>query len=166
MRKIYILLFLLVWRLPLAFSADVAGLRKLYYEATTDRNSADRFMQLMQEIPAGSDPLLLCYKGMAHLLLANYSFNPRTKLSFFSKGKAMLEKALSTDPQNIEIRFMRFCVQANAPFFLGYNRDLNKDKAVILNGWNEIKDPDLKLKIRNYLLECSACTEAEKSILK
>ncbi len=166
MRKIFFLLFIVVWQLSSVFAADVAGLRRLYYEAASERSSANKFMQTMKALPVESDPLLLCFKGMAHMIQANYSFNPYNKLSLFTKGKEMLERSVKMDPQNVEIRFMRFCVQTNAPFFLGYSSEVNLDKILILNSWSKITDEDLKNKIRNYMMESEFCTKSEKSLLK
>lgn len=161
-----LLFFSFLIQLSTGYAEDVLSLRKLYYEASVKKDSAKRFMDIMNKLEVESDPLLLCYKGMANLIQANYSFNPYNKLSYFNKGKEMLEKSIKEDPQNIEIRFMRFCVQTNAPFFLEYSANVNTDKAIILREWNEIQDKDLKEKIKIYMLESKACTTTEKLIFK
>ena len=43
----------------------------------------------------------------------------------------MLEKAISSDPNNLELRFLRYCVQINTPKFLNYNEDLKSDSLFI-----------------------------------
>lgn len=166
MKKLFLFFWFLLCQFYSAFSTDVAELRKLYYEAANERRRADKFMKVMDGMPVDSDPLLLCYKGMAHLIQANFSFNPYNKLSFFTKGKEMLERAVNSDPENIEIRFMRFCVQTNAPFFLGYSNDVDSDKKFILNSLDKISDKDLKSKIIIYMLDTDHCTQTEKSKIK
>lgn len=82
-----------------AVSYDIYSLRQLYYEAAAKEESAKKFLSVMEKLDDKSDPLLLCYKGMAYLIQAKYSYNPGTKLSSFSKGKIMLEKAIVSDPK-------------------------------------------------------------------
>lgn len=166
MKKLFFLSLLFFWQLTVVFSADVAELRKLYYEAAGERRSADKFMKVMESLPVDSDPLLLSYKGMAHLIQANFSYNPYNKLSYFAKGKEMLENAISADPKNIEIRFMRFCVQTNAPFFLGYSDAISADRTFILQYWNTTADADLKERIKKYMIEFGKCSPKEKSLFQ
>jgi hypothetical protein len=145
---------------------DMEMIRRLYYEASEKRDSADKFLHLMKDVKIESSALLLCYKGMANMIQAHHSFNPYHKLSYFNKGKALVEKAILIDPQDVEIRFLRFCVQTNAPFFLRYNSDILPDKAIILKGWGAITDLYLKEKIKSYMLKSTYCTMEEKSNFK
>lgn len=145
-------------------AVDIQSLRQLYYEAASKKESAKKFLVVMEKMNVASDPLLLCYSGMANLIQANHSLNPYTKMASFNKGKDMLEKSITDDPTNVEIRFMRFCVQTNAPFFLRYNGNINEDKQVILKYWSSLTDTDLKEKIKKYMFESNSCTTAEKRI--
>ena len=149
-----------------ATNSDIFSLRKLYYEASDKKDSAEKFLQVMENLDVNTNPLILCYKGMAYLIQAKYSYNPYTKLASFGKGKDMLEKAIVSDPKNVEIRFMRFCVQTNAPFFLGYSNNINSDKLAIMKGWSALIDLDLKEKIKKYMLNSDSCTSSEKTIFK
>ncbi|HEY0772227.1 MAG TPA: hypothetical protein VGD31_18025 [Sphingobacteriaceae bacterium] len=135
-----------------AQAADVAELRKLYYRANDSRKVADEFFEVMKGIKNTSEPILLGYKAMAHLMQAKFQFNPYSKMSNFTKGKDLLNIAINKDPGNIELRFMRFCAQANAPGFLGYKTHINEDKAIVLKKWKKCTDKDLKARIKNYML--------------
>jgi hypothetical protein len=53
------------------------------------------------------------------------------KLEYFSRGKKNLEEAILAEPQNPEIRFLRFATQSQAPNFLEYD-NLREDKELIL----------------------------------
>lgn len=166
MRLIFLFFFCLLLKLSIAVAPDTYDLRKLYYYAAANKDSASKFLMVMENLDVKTDPLLLCYKGMANLIQANHSFNPYSKLAFFIKGKDMLEKAIMTDPKNIEICFMRFCVQTNAPFFLGYSMNINSDKLIIIKGWGKLLDLDLKEKIREYILTSSSFSPNEKIMFK
>lgn len=162
--KRFVLLCILTLQLSFAFATDVVYLRQLYYEASTNKASAKKFLEVMERLQVETDPLLLCYKGMATLMQANYSYNPYNKLSYFNKGKEMIEKAVQANPNHVEIRFMRFCVQTNVPFFLRYSKNINDDKLLILNHWSTLTDLDLKQKIKVYMLDSKSCTAKEKLI--
>ena len=161
------LLFFLLFNGIIAFAEtpSIHELRAMYYGAPKDKEIADRFLRVMDRIKPDADPILVAYKGMASMLKANHAINPYTKLSYFSKGKVILERAVEVDPNNIEIRFLRFCAQTNAPFFLGYNSKIQADKMVILNFWNKLTDDDLKARIRTYMLASGYCSKNEKAIL-
>lgn len=113
-------------------------------------------------------PLLLAYRGVARASMAECAFFPLTKLSYFNEGKAELEDAIKRDPDNVEIRFIRFAMQTNIPSLLMYD-DIVEDKTFILN---EIaKDPSLgKLqyagRIYNYMLEWDGLADTERTGLK
>src|SRR5690606_31497226 len=66
------------------------------------------------------------------------------KLSYFNKGKKMLESAIAANKESVELRFLRFMVQANAPIFLNYTANIETDKAFILT--NIANMPELKAK--------------------
>jgi hypothetical protein len=165
MKYYFIIMVLLQSQLALAINPDIAALRKLYYKAPTNKSDEETFLKTMEQLQIGKNPLLLCYKGVALILQANYCFNPYDKWSCFRKGKALMELAVEADPENIEIRFMRFCVQTNAPVFLNYHAELFVDKTKILKAWNTIPDNDLKDKIKSFILKSNCCTNNEKSNL-
>ena len=144
---------------PLLFSALVSSgnykslqeLRILYYKAEADKQSAARFVEVMEEINTGVNPLMLCYKGMAYLLQARQSINPYNKLYQFRRGRSLIEQAVHDDPENVEIHFMRYCVQTNSPSFIGYNKDINDDRKFVLKSMHKVADEDLKKRINDYL---------------
>ena len=145
---------------------DIISLRKLYYEAYESRAKADEFFKALKTIENPSDPLMLGYRGMSHLLQAKFAYNPYTKLANFSKGKDLLDLAAVRAPKNLEIRFLRFSVQTNAPKFLGYRSSIGTDKEIILREWKNCTDPDLKKRIKEFILESPYCTQKEKSALR
>jgi hypothetical protein len=162
MSRALLILLLVVTYQASARTPDITELRALYYSAPADRAAANRFFSIMESLPVQADPLLTCYKGMAWLLKANFSINPYNKWTYFNKGKELLEAALKRDPGNVEIRFMRFCVQTNVPSFLNYNSQINTDRTMVLKAWPKIEDNDLKQRIKKYMHEKGKCSAAEK----
>ncbi|MDZ4664978.1 MAG: hypothetical protein SGJ15_08900 [Bacteroidota bacterium] len=140
-------------------------MRNLLYKASKDKDDAKTFYDHLKSTPNISSTLLSGYKGMAYMIRANYSWNPYNKFSFFLKGKDLLDNAIEQDPINIELRWLRFCVQTNAPSFLGYSGKTKEDKAAVLYGYPLLKDSDLKERIKKYMNDPKYCTPEERSSL-
>lgn len=89
------------------------------------------------------------YYALANMMLAKVNKNPFTKLNYFNKGKSMLEKTISEDQSNVELRFLRFAVQNEVPPILFYFNDLEEDKA-ILDQYISKNDTPLARRILSY----------------
>lgn len=150
----------------LAAETDLLELRKLYYMACEDKRYNDRFYARVNDLGEARSPLAECYKGMALFLRCRQEMNPYYKLSDFSAGKKLLERAVKLDPGNVEIRFMRFCIQSQAPRMLGYYGRMAEDKHFIIDSWKKIPDPDLKDRIRAFMLVYGNISEQEKAHLQ
>lgn len=83
-------------------------------------------------------------------MMAKYVSNPFRKLSYFKGGKQLLEKCVSADTENAEIRYLRLTVQSNAPSFLGYNQSITVDKQFLLHAVYNLKDLVLKQMINSF----------------
>ena len=71
------------------------------------------------------------YFGVATAMYAELVSNPADKLSYFSSGKDILEKAIANDYWNEELRFLRYSVQDKAPWMLQYHDKLDEDSYYI-----------------------------------
>lgn len=145
---------------------EIVALRKLYYEAAESKSAAIKLTSTLSKVNDQSKALLICYKGAAQMMEAKYAFSPITKFSKFSKGKLAIEKAIIKDPKEIEIRFIRFSIQTNLPFFLGYNESIKIDKEMLISSINKIEDENLKRNVVNYLLTSKYCTSDEIKKIK
>lgn len=105
------------------------------------------------------------YKAAATMLMAKYVINPFSKLNNFKKGKTLLEKAIDRDQKNIELRFIRYAIQLNAPSFLNYKNAINKDKVFLMDSYAHIKDTQLKNNISAFLKNDTSLTTQEKKQL-
>lgn len=166
MRFFILVLFILLNQISFANHIDIIELRSQYYQSLDNKKLANDFMKKMESLNVESDALLLAYKGMSYMLEANLSYNPYSKFNYFLKGKNLLEEAVKRNPWNVEIKFMRFCIQTSAPIFLGYANDIDTDKLFLISQWKQINDVDLKKKISNYMLETNRCSNTQKLIFK
>jgi hypothetical protein len=121
---------------------DLSNVRSLYLQSPDNKQKTE---QLLTEVKKYSHELMIYkgYEGVATMMLAKQFFNPYDKLSFFNKGKSLLEEAISKDSLNIELRYLRLIVQQNAPFFLGYNSMIVADKEFIVKNISQIQDNQL-----------------------
>ena len=121
---------------------DVEKYRKNYALAVENKLVCEA---MISELEKYEDlPLYKAYLGAFETIWANHLFNPISKLKTFKKGKANLEAAIKADPANIEIVFLRYSVQSNAPKFLGYHKNTQEDKNFILKNKNSVKESSLK----------------------
>ena len=110
---------------------------------------------------------LLGYQGAAQARLAEFAVNPYTKLNKFTEGRKTLEQAIQMDPENYELRYLRFLIQTNCPAMLGYSSDIPADKELIMNRLaNTEKDTLLWNNMTAYLLKTNHCTPDEKDRIR
>jgi hypothetical protein len=107
-------------------------------------------------------PIFKGYQSIILMLQAKISNSPLEKIKYFNKGKYLLESTIAADNENVELRYLRFCVQTNVPFYLFYNDDIEKDKKYIMENWNRIQDEDLKSRIKRIMTLSSYCSRHEK----
>jgi hypothetical protein len=106
------------------------------------------------------------YKGTLYMLMADRAYFPWSKLRHFQTGASLIEEAAKMNPDNIEVRYLRFASQTHAPSFLGYNDYLDEDKKAILTAFANLKDADLKKRIKVLLHTSKHVTETEKQSVK
>lgn len=145
-------------------SSEMLKLRELYYKASADKDESERFYTYLKTNPGINSNVFTAYAGMSYMIKAKYSWNPYNKLSFFNTGKDKLEEAIEKDSYNPELRFLRFCIQTNAPGFLAYSSKIKEDKAMLIVCYPLLKDDDLKARIKEYVADCKYFTQEEKKI--
>ena len=149
-RAAFFILFLLATK---TYSAEpgIEEVKILFEASAHSKSSAERLLKLLSAVGYSSPPLMLCYKGVAEMMQAKYAFNPIVKFKRFKKGKKMIEEAVKKEPDNLEIRFLRFAIQTNLPAFLNYNDNIKEDKKYLLTNLQTTKDKKLKQDILKYL---------------
>ena len=166
--KILLCLMIFISSIGAAFpnGDDLLKVRKYYYLAIESEEKFKEFENILLKY-SNPDNTILGYIGMSFMLKAKYAWLPNNKMDYFTKGKNFLETAISKDPSNVELKFMRFCVQNGTPRFLSYKMNLEKDKNFLIKSYPSIRDKDLKQKISSYMLEKEIeLTEIELNKLK
>lgn len=141
-------------------------IRKQYYRAAESFAETKKLESLIEDLDS-PNITILGYKAMMNMLKAKHSWYPPNKVDYFTAGKTLLETLIKLEPENVELAFMRFCVQSNAPFFLFYSANIYSDKALIKKKFPNMEDQDLKNRIKDYMLnEYSGLTQEETTIFK
>ena len=89
------------------------------------------------------------YFALATMIQAKRFGNPFTKLSYFNKGKKILEEVINANPENAELRFLRFAVQTKVPAILLYYHDIDDDQ-VVLDDYVSKHDDGLAERIKRF----------------
>jgi hypothetical protein len=155
MKNHFLIMLLLFSSFAYAKVPAIKDVRIMLHSATTNEEACIKLINLLGPYNETNNPLLFGYRGGATMLMAKHVFNPFSKLSYFKKGRSMLETAIKVEKNNIELRFLRYSIQTNVPGFLNYNSDKNSDRAFLSSSITRLKDQELQKIISDYLLKHS-----------
>lgn len=125
---------------------DLPKLRNAYEQSAQDEKVAIQTLKAIQT-QKQLTPVLQGYEAAITIVMAKHQFNPFSQLSYFNKGKEMLEKTITQNQNNTELLFLRFAIQCKAPGFLGYNTNIQADKVFLTQKIKTLSDQDLKRRI-------------------
>lgn len=146
-----LMLFLTVLLMNVSFkNSDLNEVRTSYNKAVLDKKLCKKMIEEL-ELSKEKSVIALAYLGAYQTIWANHVFNPLNKLTTFKKGKKNIELAISKEPENVEIRYIRFSVQKNAPSFLGYNNNLKEDRDFLVKNKKNINSDFLQKNIETLL---------------
>ena len=161
MKKFLLLLLLFSFKISSSQNVSLETLRKDYYKLNTDSSACAKLYEKLNKTNT-SDKLILGYKGAISTSMANHVKNKQEKIKLFNNGKSLLEKSITADSSDVELRFLRFTIQSNCPKALGYYRQVNSDKKYIIDHLGSVKNSSLKNKITDYLLNTVMLSQEEK----
>ena len=131
---------------------DLVKLRDLFSKASTDEVANAELFSLTNSYSLHTYPVYYAYNAAAEMTLANHVSWPGTKFDHFNAGRERLEAAVTKFPKNVEIRYIRYCVQQGCPFFLDYASNLEEDKKFILANMNQTDWSDAyKKQVKEFL---------------
>src|SRR5688572_14231301 len=148
---------------------DVKALRQLFYEARENEDKADLLFEKVGNY-SGQEGILISYKAGAYALKAKYGANPLNKLKYVKKSQEYFSEAVQREPQNLEIRFMRYAVESQTPEFLGYSEHVKDDKNMLLDGLKRYPKSGFTSETariaRDFMRQNCACSEEEKQFVQ
>ncbi|MFN4082403.1 MAG: hypothetical protein ACK4K9_02120 [Bacteroidia bacterium] len=130
--------------------SGIADLRKHYENAIKSSKTAKELINTLS-VKESISPIELGYLGSTQMIMAQHYFLPWDKLSIFTQGKENLEKAISLEPNNAELIYLRYTIQTNTPAFLHYNNNITNDRKMLEKFVLVTKDIELGKLIESYL---------------
>ena len=141
-------------------------IRHLYKEVSDYPAKVTQFGAFIAQLPDELITLRLAYQATTEALKARETWFPWEKLAHFQKSMEIFKKALAYQPDDIEVRFLRYTIQKNTPSILGLGTHISEDKKYILaHIADSPTDIYMKKSIAKYLLENEHLNTQEKDIL-
>ena len=143
---------------------DITAIRQKYISAATSQEVADELFKTLESVSDNSkDHTMVAYKAAALTLKAKYARGLFNKKDLFKKGVTLLDGLLTKRPDNYEARLLRLNIQENAPGILGYNDNIDEDKAYLIKNYNT-QPADLKKFTLDFVKASSSFTKKEKAL--
>ena len=89
------------------------------------------------------------YTGALTMRKSGLTKSGLEKLSYFKKGRRMLEASIKQDSLNAEYRFLRLMIQEHVPDFLNYHSKKKEDAIMIRESYTKLPS-ELQAIIKNY----------------
>lgn len=159
--KLFLSIFLF-----LSFSniPEIADIRKMYSSVVISESNAKEFASKLSDVNKEDNKTLVAYKGASIVILSKYKKEISDKSKNFKEGAKMVEFAVTSDPNNIEIRLIRLSIQEKSPKILKYNGNMKEDKNFLLDHYKE-QSGALKPYIKNFILQSKSFSLTEKQTI-
>ena len=128
----------------------IPGLDKqAFYDALAGRSKEILEAEISKLEGEKSSSLKNAYTGALLMKKAEFEKGAGNKVKIFKKGANLLEDEITENPGNVEYRFLRLTIQEHAPAILKYNKEIEKDKRVVLSGFEKL-EPGLQKIVKKY----------------
>lgn len=138
--------------------------RLSFHQAVLDPDKSRDFHDYITRFKS-ENATIKAYQAVSEAMLAQVLWNPFTKLSQVRKYDKQIAMVVGKDPDNIEIRFLRFAIEYNLPRFLGMSDHLEEDKLKILANMKDVSEYSIDDSFWHYILyfmkDTSLCDETQ-----
>lgn len=160
--RLLTILFLMVS--TFCISQELKELRLDYPKANLDEAITNKLHEKLSSISRKENKTTVAYKGAIATLKAKFAKGFKNKKTFFKEGAELLEFAVTSEPENIEIRCLRLGVQENSPKIVGYKKNIEDDKQFLLDHYKSTNDKEVQNFVKGYILLSNVFTETEKQL--
>ena len=150
MRKTYIIISFFFIIICNAQTNNLNQVRESYIASAQSEENINKLISTCEEYKSKNDSIIYAYRTVADLMLIKYKYNPLYKLKLFTECSRELDLIVTNNFKNIEIRFLRYCIQKQTPRFLGYNDNQELDYQFIIQNI-DIQSKELQKYIRSTL---------------
>lgn len=139
-------------------NTDINTVRNTYKLAVEQSAKADELVKITKNY--GSNGIFMSYHATGKALQAKHGWNPATRYALGKEAANLFNKAVSSSPQNLEVRFLRFSFESRAPAILAITSHSREDKAWIMAHLDK-KHPIWDV-MKVFLKQCDLLSEEEK----
>lgn len=137
-------------------------IREVYQKAITNENEVSKLRNLTENFK-NTDPIAKAYFATSQAFEAKNATWVSTKVKYAKIAYSHLNQSVSSSPNNVEIRFLRFSFQCNTPSILGMKNHISEDKAFLLK--NTKSTEPLWTIMKAFYQNCGELTPTEKESL-
>lgn len=119
---------------------DISKIRALFNTAHAKEEDCKELITLTKDT---DNPVVKAYHAAATMVSGKYVINPFKKTQLFNTGKYLLEDLVSENFDEIELRYLRYTIQLNAPAFLGYRSSIPDDQKLLADFLKTNQESDL-----------------------
>jgi|SRR6476659_3109330 len=154
-----------------ALAYDINEIRADYIEAINNSEKADELYKELTSLKS-RDALVMAYLGSTIAVKAKHEWNPVNKLSYIKQAFRILNEAVEKAPNQLEVRFLRFTLEHYVPEFLGYSKNINQDKAKVIDLVKKSNVQSLKIDAKilrdmvNFMIDSKRCSPNEVAVLQ
>lgn len=131
-----IILLLLSFSICFSQNPDLNQIRNSFVNADQSEQECNTLIDLSELIMEDND-IAKAYNAAGLMISCQFKVNPIVKWNVFNCGKKILEELIAKNSSNLEMRFLRYCMQKKAPSFLNYKTNIEEDKLLLSNANNE-----------------------------
>ncbi|RMA65719.1 hypothetical protein [Ulvibacter antarcticus] len=143
---------------------DLTHIRKIYGLASGNTEIIAQLEKELATVSKDDNKVLVAYKGAVLTMAAKYAKKNSDKKEFFKEGAGLIEFAIASEPENIEIRTIRLSIQEHAPKFLKYHDNISEDKEFILRHYKNTTSTAVKNFVKLYVMSSESFSEEDKMI--
>ncbi len=167
MRSLVIIVFVLL--VGSSYSQSLLEVRKGFHDAVMEPKLTKEFNKYLKQSNI-TTATINAYRAASEAMMARVVWNPISKLSQVVKYAELMEEAVNSDEDNIEIRFLRLSIEYNIPKFLGMSKHLEQDTDMIVKNLSDVQNMDLDPSYGRYILSfletTKLCTDQEMLTMK
>ena len=150
-------------------------IREEFRRAKEDPQATGHIVRYLEEemgMPDREDvtPVVLAYYGAIKGLEGKQALSPAKKLQFLQQCYRWMDEAVSRQPEDLEVRFVRFATLHHIPPFLGSGARRNADLDVIVDLLRQPRpqqiDPATHREMIDFLLSSRRLTAAQRRSLE
>lgn len=149
----------------LLLNSPIQEVRDAFKIAHENAENATAFNKLMQKDLEIDQNTQKAYLGASEVILSDFKKGISKKIKSFKSGRNLIEDAIKTDQDNIELRLIRLIIQNQVPKILNYHSEIDSDKSFIIEHFSKAP-PEVKSYVKDVSKTLEIFSKEELEQLK